>query len=57
MAHNTVARRKTKDDGTCGKDNGCKVFWATIYSFEVHLFTSRARKHGTKLKPYKKPTE
>ena len=56
-AHNTVARRKTKDNGTCSKDNGCKVLWTAIYSFEVHLFASGARKHGTKFKPNKKPTE
>ena len=56
-AHNTVARRKTKDNSACSKDKGCKVLWTAIYSFEVHLFASGARKHGTKFKPDKKPTE
>jgi hypothetical protein len=31
--HNAVAPRKIKADGTCGKDNGCKVHWTAIYSF------------------------
>jgi len=55
--HNTVARRKTKDDGVCGKDNSCKVFGALVHGFEVHLFSSRAGKHGAKFEPDEEPAE
>ncbi len=56
-AHNTIARGKTKDDGTRGKDNRRKVFWTTIYNLQVHLFSPGARKHGTEFKPDKEATE
>jgi hypothetical protein len=55
--HNTAARRKAKDDSVGGEDNRCKVFRTAIYGFEVHFFTSGARKHGAKFEPDKEPTE
>jgi len=55
--YDTVARRKTKDDGIGGKYNSCKVLWTAIHGFEVHLFPSRARKHCAKFEPDEEPTE